>query len=154
MMKSVAWEYLLGVASFLAVFFTELEPVLWSIGFLIMTDTGLAIWAAWKTGYKATGSLRKGFEKEIRSRKLGRIITKLILYPLAIVVAKVAQEYLAPDIPWVKVTTGIVATVEIKSIFEKMNLLLGFDLWDRIKKAIWKDKVEVDPDQDEPGHNK
>jgi hypothetical protein len=57
-------------------------------------------------------------------------------------VAKVAEQYLAPDIPWLKVTTGIIATVEIKSIFEKMNLLLGFDLWSKLKKALWKDKEE------------
>lgn len=141
-MKNVALEYLVAIGSFLAVFFNDIEPALWSIGFLIMTDTLLAIWAAWKKGYKKTGSLYEGWKKEITSRKAGRIITKLILYPLAIIVAKVAENYLAQEIPWQKVTTGIVATVEIKSIFEKMNLLLGFDLWDRIKKAIWKDKTE------------
>ena len=125
-------EYAMAVLAFLATFVSDLGPVLWSIGFLIMTDTGLALWATWK---------HNGI-KSITSRKAGRIITKLILYPLAIMVAKVAEQYLAPDIPWQKVTTGIVATVEVKSIFEKMNLLLGFDLWQRIKKAIWKDKVE------------
>ena len=131
-MKTTVVEYGMAILAFLAAFFAEIEPILWSIGFLIMTDTGLAIWAVWKN---------KG-RKAITSRKAGRIITKLILYPLAIIVAKVAEQYLAPDIPWVKVTSGIVATVEVKSIFEKMNLLLGFDLWDRIKKAIWKDKME------------
>jgi len=130
--KTLAWEYVVAVGSFLAVFFADLQPVLWSIGFLIMTDTGLAIWASWKMNGR----------KSITSRKAGRIVTKLILYPLAIIVAKVSEQYLAPEIPWTKVTSGIVATVEVKSIFEKMNLLLGFDLWDRIKKAIWKDKEE------------
>jgi hypothetical protein len=131
-MKSQVAEYILAVAAFLGVFFNDLQPTLWSLGFLIMTDTGLAIWATWK---------HNGI-KSVTSRKMGRIITKLILYPLAIIVAKVAEQYLAPDIPWLKVTTGIIATVEIKSIFEKMNLLLGFDLWSRLKKALWKDKEE------------
>lgn len=132
-MKSIAGEYLIAIFSFLAVFFADLQPVLWSIGFLIMTDTALAIWATWKfNGVKS-----------ITSRKAGRIITKLILYPLAIIVSKVSEQYLAPDIPWLKVTTGIIATVEVKSIFENMNMLLGFDLWDRIKKAIWKDKDDA-----------
>jgi hypothetical protein len=131
-MKSLFTEYIIAIGSFLAVFFANIEPVLWSIGFLIMTDTGLAVWATWKYNGRAS----------VTSRKLGRIITKLVLYPLAIIVAKVAEQYLAPDIPWQKVTTGIVATVEVKSIFENMNILLGFDLWDRIKKAIWKDKEE------------
>ncbi len=131
-MKSLAAEYTIAITAFLAAFFADLQPALWSIGFLIMTDTGLAVWATWKYNGR----------KSITSRKLGRIITKLVLYPLAIIVAKVAEDYLAPDIPWLKVTTGIVATVEVKSIFENMNMLLGFDLWDRIKKAIWKDKEE------------
>jgi len=131
-MKSQVAEYILAVLAFLGVFFNDLQPTLWSLGFLIMTDTGLAIWATWK---------HNGIDS-VTSRKMGRIITKLILYPLAIIVAKVAEQYLAPDIPWLKVTTGIIATVEIKSIFEKMNLLLGFDLWSRLKKALWKDKEE------------
>lgn len=129
-MKNGIIDYVIAVGGFLAAFFSELQSFLWAIGFLIMTDTFLAIWASWK---------HHGV-KSITSRKAGRIITKLILYPLAIIVAKVSEDFLAPDIPWLKVTTGIVATVEIKSIFEKMNLLLGYDLWYRIKKAIWKDK--------------
>lgn len=142
--KNVAAQYVVTIGAFLAAFIADIEPVLWSIGFLIMTDTGLAIWAAWRVGYKDTGNLYHGWKQEITSRKAGRIITKLILYPLSIIVAKVAEEYLAPEIPWQKVTSGIVATIEIKSIFEKMNLLLGFDLWDKIKSAIWKDRVEDD----------
>lgn len=137
---SFGFEYIVTISAFLAAFFADIEPVLWSIGFLIMTDTGLAIWAAWRAGYKETGSVYEGWKKEIDSRKAGRIITKIILYPLAIIVSKVAEEYLAPEIPWQKVTSGIVATVEIKSIFEKMNLLLGFDLWHKIKSALWRDK--------------
>lgn len=136
-MKNGIIEYLVAISGFLAAFISDLQAFLWSIGFLVMTDTFLAIWASWK---------HYGV-KSITSRKAGRIITKIILYPLAIIVAKVAEDFLAPDIPWLKVTTGIVATVEIKSIFEKMNLLLGYDLWSRIKKAIWKDKQEEDDRQ-------
>lgn len=139
-MKNAFGHFGVEILAFLAIFFAELEPTLWAIGFLIMTDTGLAIWATWK---------KNGF-KSVRSRKLGRIITKVILYPLAIIVAKVAEQYLAPSIPWVDVTAGIVATVEIKSIFEKMSLLLGFNLWDRIKKAIWRDKLENQIKEDKP----
>lgn len=120
----------------MAVFFADIQSAMWSIGFLIIIDTFLALWAVAR--HKGT--------KEITSRKMGRIITKIILYPLAIIVAKVAQEYLAPTIPWIDVTAGIVATVEVKSIFEKISLLLGFDLWARVKKAIWPDKpIDQDP---------
>ena len=121
-----------SILAFLVVFFSSLQESLCAIGFLIMVDTGVAIWASWKNHGVAS----------ITSRKAGRIITKMILYPLAIIVAKVAEQYLVPEIPFIKVTTGIVATVEVKSIYEKISLLLGFDLWQKIKKVLWKDKIE------------
>ena len=125
-------HYFLEVSAFLTLFFAELSSALYAIGFLIMVDTFLGIWAAKNTG---------GW-KSITSRKAGRIISKFIVYPLAIIVAKVAQEYLSPNIPWIDVTTGIIATVEVKSIFENSSIILGYNLWQRIKKAIWKDKED------------
>lgn len=130
--KESTLSYFLEVLAFLAIFFSELAAALYAIGFLIMADTFLGIWAAKHVG---------GWEA-ITSRKAGRIVAKLILYPLAIIVAKVAEEYLSPSIPWIDVTTGIIATVEVKSIFENSSLILGYDLWQKIKKAIWKDKVK------------
>lgn len=124
----------LEIAAFLAIFFAEIQSALLAVGFLIVADTFTGIWAAYKEGGR----------EAITSRKLGRITTKLLLYPLALIVAKVAQQYLAPAIPWTDVTAGILAVVEVKSIFENMSSLLGFDLWDRVKKAIWKDKPAKD----------
>lgn len=133
-MKNTFQHAGLEIMGFLAVFFADLEAALFAIGFLIITDTILGIWVSWKRG--GWGA--------ITSRKLGRIITKLILYPLSIIVAKVAQQYLAPSIPWIDITAGIVAVVEVKSIFEKIGMLLGFNLWKKVKEAIWKDRVELD----------
>ncbi len=131
------------IIAFLGSFFLEIQQALLAIGFLIMTDTFTGIWAAWNEGAKAKGSWKKGF-KHVQSRKMGRIIIKLILYPLAVIVSKVAQDYLTPAIPWVDVTTGILAVIEVKSIFENMSKLLGYDLWLKIKKRIWSDKLDED----------
>jgi len=131
-LKESVSSYILEVLAFLAVFFIELSAALYAIGFLVMADTFLGIWAAKQTG---------GW-KSITSRKAGRIISKLIVYPLAIIVAKVAQTYLTPTIPWIDVTAGIIATVEVKSIFENSSVILGYNLWQKIKKAIWKDKEQ------------
>ena len=131
-MKHFVSDTSLKTISFLCIFFANLQAAILSVGFLIMIDTFLAIWAVWR--HHGVG--------EVTSRKMGRIITKIILYPLALIVAKVAQEYLAPAIPWIEVTAGIIATVEVKSIFEKISLLLGFDLWARVKRALWPDKPE------------
>jgi phage-related holin len=126
--------WLLEVTAFLSLFFAGLAPALFAIGFLIMMDTVTGIWAAYN----------KGGRKSITSRKGGRIVMKLILYPASVIVAKVAEQYLLPEIPFLKVTLGILATIEVKSIFENISLLLGFDLWDRIRERIWKDKGEDD----------
>jgi len=131
-LKESVSSYILEILAFLAVFFVELSAALYAIGFLIMADTFLGIWAAKHTG---------GW-KSITSRKAGRIVSKLIVYPLAIIVAKVAQTYLTPTIPWIDVTAGIIATVEVKSIFENSSVILGYNLWQKIKKAIWKDKEQ------------
>jgi phage-related holin len=132
-MKNNLISTILDIAAFLAIFFAEIQGALLAIGFLIMSDTITGVWASWKVNGR----------KSVTSRKMGRVVTKLILYPLAIIVAKVAEEYLSPLIPWTEVTMGILAVVEVKSVFENISGILGFDLWDRIKKAIWKDKDDA-----------
>ena len=118
------------IAAFLVVFVADIEAALLAILFLILADTFTGIWS----------SVKKN--QYISSRRAGRILSKLILYPLAVIVSKVTQEYLSPEIPWVQVTAGIIAVVEIKSIFENMSTVLGFDLWARVKDALWKGKNE------------
>jgi hypothetical protein len=126
--------WLLDIAAFLSLFFASLTPALLAIGFLIMADTGTAIWGAYK----------KGGRKAVTSTRGKRIVPKLILYPLSVIVAKVAEQYLVPEIPFVKVTLGILATVEVKSIFENMSSILGFDLWDRIREKLFNDQDKKD----------
>lgn len=124
--------WLLEIGAFLALFFADLAPALFAIGFLIMVDTFTGIWSAYHAGGR----------KSITSRKAGRIVLKLILYPLSVIVSKVAEQYLLPEMPFVKVTLGILATIEVKSVFENISGLLGFDLWDKIREKIWKDKED------------
>lgn len=118
------------IFAFLAIFFADIQQALLAIGFLIMTDTFTGIWATWKNNGRSS----------VTSRKMGRIVSKVILYPLAIIVAKVSQDFLSPAIPWIDVTAGILAMIEVKSIFENISEVLGFDLWSKIKKQIWKEK--------------
>jgi phage-related holin len=120
-----AWKEVLG---FLALFFMDIYPALIAVGVLIFADTITGIWKAIRS------------KQKVESRRMGRIITKLLLYPLCIIVAKAAEDHLAPQIPFVKVTTGIVAVVEIKSIYENASVILGFDLWKKVKDVIWNGK--------------
>lgn len=124
------------ITIFLYMFFTDLQSTLLAVGFLIMADTFTGLLNAFQNGIKKHGFWRA--YKSIESGKAQRILFKLILYPLAIIVTKVAQDYLAPMIPLVDVTAGILAMIEIRSIFENIGELLGFDLWERIKDAVTK----------------
>lgn len=123
--------YMGEILAFLAMFFLDIAPALLAVGFLIMADTLTGIW----------GAVNQDGWRSVTSRKAGRIVAKLILYPLCIIVAKVSQEYLTPLIPWVDVTLGILAVIEVKSIFENVSLILGYDLWKHVKQRLWKDKI-------------
>ena len=79
------------IVAFITIFLVDIQASLLAIGFLIMADTFTGIWGAWKSNGR----------KSVTSRKAGRVVSKLILYPLAIIVAKVAEDYLAQSIPWV-----------------------------------------------------
>ena len=129
-MKSAVSNSYLEILGFMVIFFADIQASILAIGFLIMTDTFVGVWGSIK---------HKGWES-ITSRKAGRIISKLILYPISLIVAKVAETYLAPSVPWIDVTAGIIASIEVKSIFENISVILGFNLWQKIKVALWKEK--------------
>jgi hypothetical protein len=126
--------------AFLCMFFMDLYSAMIAVGFLVTADTITGIWAAWAAGTKKEGSWIKGWTY-VESRKMERVIKKLILYPLVLIVAKVSQIYLAPVIPWIDITAGALAMVEVRSIFENVGKLLGYDLWTKIKDTILKDQL-------------
>lgn len=131
---------ILYIITFLGAFFSDIASTLGALGFLILTDTFTGIWAAWKEGTKIEGSIWGGWRKHVTSRKGSRIIIKIILYPLAIIVAKVGEDYFMANIPWIDVTAGILAGIEIKSIFENIGNILGYDIWKRIAEKVFPDK--------------
>jgi len=131
------------IIAFLCMFFMDLWQACVAVGFLIAADTFTGIWAAWSNGRKIEGSWWAG-KKHVESRKMERLLTKVILYPLALIVAKVAEAYLAPVIPWIDITAGALAMIEVRSIFENIGKLLGFNFWQKIKQAIIKHQIEED----------
>jgi hypothetical protein len=144
-MKQPVIYYILG---FLGAFFLELRETLLSIGFLIIADSLTGVWYAWKEGTRIEGSIWKGW-KHVTSRKAARILIKLFIYPLVLIVAKVGEDYLTPAIPWISVTSGILAVIEIKSIFENAGNILGYNVWKKVAEKLWpdKNKDEREPEQ-------
>ena len=133
MKTSTVTETGFDILVFLTMFLFTMEGALWAVGILIVSDTITGIW----------GAIKEGGWAAFESRNLGRIITKLILYPFALLIAFTAEKILSPAIPWIDVTMGALATIEVKSFFENVNKILGFKLWEAIKKAIWKEKEKA-----------
>jgi len=98
------------------------------IGLLIVIDTITGMWAASKK------------KENVTSKQLANgVLPKIGLYPL-ILIASAGAESLFPEIPFIKGAAGIIAAVEVLSIFENANNILGFNLWDRAKEFLKKRK--------------
>lgn len=91
-------------------------------GFMIFIDTVTGIMAASNRGEK------------VSSTKLKRVVSKLIVYPLAVLMGSFA-EYLLPAIPFLKASATLLIVVEGTSVLENINDILGFNLFQMVK--IW-----------------
>jgi hypothetical protein len=131
-MKDSLIKYGFELIVFLALFFAPISNALFAVGVLIVFDTVTGIWAAVHNGGWAS----------FVSSKFKRIVPKLLLYPLVIIVAKVAEDYLLMEIPWIRVSTGLLAAVEVKSIYENISVVLGFDIWNKFQDTIVKLRKE------------
>lgn len=131
-MREYSAGYIAIVLSYLASFLLDITPLLLSVGALILFDTVTGVVAARKRG------------EIIDSRKGGRVLSKILLYPCILIVSKVSETYLAPDIPWMRVATGLIAAVEMKSIYENVSDALGYDLWRQVKNMVWKQRPILD----------
>ena len=125
-MKEKFIEFFLWASLFLA----PLYPVMLAIGFLLMADMVVGIYAAWKQREKIT------------SRKMSNTISKIFLYNLTIIAGFVVEKYLLPGIPFVKITAGLIGLVEIKSLAENLYKATGLKLWDAVKQYLVRAKVE------------
>jgi phage-related holin len=98
----------------LGAFFMPIYPAMIAVGLLITIDTITGLLAARKKGIK------------IESRKMGRVLVKMLLYNLLIISAHICEVYLI-NIPFVKITLAFLAITEFLSIGENFNIITGKD---------------------------
>lgn len=103
------------ILSLLAVFL-PIEPVLAATGALIFADLITGVLAARKRG------------EPITSGGLRRTISKGLIYESAIMLAFLAEHYVSNVMPFVKMTSAMIAMTELKSCFENLNDLSGQQL--------------------------
>ena len=131
----------------LLLFFAPIQQLVMVVGLAILCDTFTGI-------YK---SVKLDGWKSIRSRKLSNIISKMVLYEIAIIVLFPIDKFLLNELLLnivsvqffsTKVTCVLLILVELTSIKENIEEALKIDIWKTLKNFIKRAK-EVSNDYDE-----
>ena len=131
----------------LLLFFAPIQQLVMVVGLVILCDTFTGIYKSVKLfGWKS-----------IRSRKLSNIISKMVLYEIAIIVLFPIDKFLLNELLLnivsvqffsTKVTCVLLILVELTSIKENIEEALKIDIWKTLKNFIKRAK-EVSNDYDE-----
>lgn len=116
-MESVT-SFGLKVMILVFVILAPIQAVMLTIGFLIFVDLVSGIWAALKRREKIT------------SAALRRTISKMFIYQFAIISGfLIEQNILQGAFPITKIVAGFMGIVELKSILENGNSILGQNIF-------------------------
>ncbi len=123
-------QELLTLLTIICSFFLPISGILGLLFALILTDTATGIWKA------------KHLKQEITSRKLSAVISKLVLYELAVVLFYLIDYYILNDIiltffsvplMLTKILALVLASIEVMSINENFKVVKGIDIWQSMK---------------------
>ena len=105
-----------------------IQAVMISVGVIIMLDLITGIWAAVKR------------KEKIESAALRRTVSKFLIYQLAVISGFVVQHYMLGDImPTSNVVAGVIGIVELKSILENSNTIVGMDIFSALIAKLGSD---------------
>lgn len=125
-------------SSFIALL-APIHVVMCAVLILVVTDLIFGVWAAKKRGEKITSS------------GLRRTVSKIFVYEFVVICGFLFQTYLL-GIPgdWVvKLLTGIIGVVEMKSLLEKGNDILGDKVFKIVIEKIGSDNDKKNKQGDE-----
>lgn len=112
------------IVSIIAVL-SPVQPLMLSVGFLIVVDFIFALYRAYRTG------------ETITSRKMSNTIPKIFLYNMAILSLYIVNKYVINSgLPLEKIAAGLISIIEIKSCDESFKVIYGWSLWERVKKIL------------------
>jgi phage-related holin len=112
------------ILTFLAVYFAPAYPIMIGIGFLVTMDFITGILAAKKRG------------EIITSKKMRPTIMKGFGYMASILIAFIMQNIFLTDMEVMKIVSGLVAMIELKSLDENLTDITGKSIF----KQFLKDK--------------
>jgi DNA integrity scanning protein DisA with diadenylate cyclase activity len=111
--------------SFALALIAFISPIKWliiGVGALILLDTLSGLYRAYK------------LKQEITSKRFGHIVSKLLLYNIAIISGYILQLMIGLEIlPLAKIISVAIGLTELKSITENVNEITGIDLWQFIQ---------------------
>jgi phage-related holin len=116
-MKNFILNRLEIIIAFLVVYFSPTFQILFGIGFLVMVDFATGILSAKKSG------------EDITSKKMRLTIVKGFGYMSSILVAYVIQKVFIPEMEVMKIVSGLVAMIELKSLDENLTKITGKSLF-------------------------
>ena len=120
----------LQLLAVVSTFFLPITGILFLIGFAILVDTITGIWKSKKLGIPIT------------SRKLSAIISKLMLYEVAVILFYLIDRFILNDIiltffsvplMLTKILALVLVSIETLSISENIKAVKGIDLWQSMK---------------------
>jgi hypothetical protein len=120
----------LQLLAVVSTFFLPITGILFLIGFAIVIDTITGIWKSKKLNIPIT------------SRKLSAIISKLMLYEVAVILFYLIDRFILNDIILVffsiplmltKILALVLVSIETLSISENIKAVKGIDLWQSMK---------------------
>ena len=140
----------LQLLAVISAFFLPITGILFLIGFAIVVDTLTGIWKSKKLGLPIT------------SRKLSAIISKLMLYEVAVIGFYLIDKFILNDIilqffsvplMLTKILSLILVSIEVMSINENYKEVKGIDIWQGMKNLFARAK-EIKQDLNGLRHNK
>ena len=143
-------QYIIQLLAVIGSFFLPISGILFLIGFAIVIDTLTGIWKSKKLGIPIT------------SRKLSAIISKLLLYEVAVIGFYLIDFWILNDIILVffsiplmltKILSLVLVSLETLSISENYKAVKGIDIWSAFKNLLQRSK-EIKQDIDGVRYNK
>jgi len=139
----------LQLLAVISAFFMPIAGILFLIGFAILVDTLTGVWKAKKLGVTIT------------SRRLSAIISKLMLYEVAVIGFYLIDYFILNDIiltffsvplMLTKILSLVLVSIEVMSINENYKEVKGIDIWQGMKNLFARAK-EIKKDINGIRHN-
>jgi len=142
-------QSIVQILTVIGAFFLPISGILFLIGFAIVVDTITGIWKARK------------LKIAITSRKLSTIISKMMLYEVAVIgfylidfwiLNDIILKFFSVPLMLTKILSLILVSIEVMSINENYKAVKGIDIWQGMKNLFARAK-EIKTDLNGLRHN-